>query len=190
MRKCSERQAQCIFNGLLGVIMKWEILVGLEQHKYDRFHAKDIALRGLGLALVLMILFLGFSKSMVSHSFWHQFDKVVHCSLFGFVTLGLVFIFRHKYFTRWHALVRISLIIFGLSALGVISEFSQIIVPHRTFELNDIMANLMGVFIIGLPALFLNPFRSEADPFIPFDIESMSRRSKSKLTAGKSTEGG
>ncbi len=42
--------------------------------------------------------------------------------------------------------VVISIIIVSLSCFSVLQEFIQKLIPYRTFNINDIISNLMGVF--------------------------------------------
>jgi len=160
-------------------IMKWKILIGLEQRKHNRLITKYFALRGVILLLVSVFLFLGFSETIANHSFWNQNDKVIHFSLFSFITIGLVLFLRKKCFARWHGLSRVFLIVLSMSVLGVLSELSHAFLPYRTFELNDILANLTGIFAVAIPVLLLNPFRRETDSFTSLDFQSVGQRLES-----------
>jgi VanZ family protein len=169
--------------------MKWKILIGLEQRKHNRLIAKYFALRGFILLLVTVFLFLGFSQTIANHSFWNQNDKVIHFLVFSFITIGLVLFLRKKCFACWHGLSRVFLIVFSMSVLGVLTELSHAFLPYRTFELNDILANLTGIFAVAIPVLLLNPFRRERDFFTALDFQSVRQRLESNCWQKKYLNG-
>lgn len=83
-----------------------------------------------------------------------RLDHVLHIGLFA---LWLVF-YKLAYFSGKSFYRKSDTIIFiALVTLFAIScEFLQAIVPYRSFNINDLLANLIGVFI-GLLFLFFIP---------------------------------
>jgi VanZ family protein len=159
--------------------MKWEILIGLEQRKHNRLITKYFALRGFILLLVSVFLFLGFSQTIANHSFWNQNDKLIHFSVFSFITLGLVLFLGNKCFARLHGLSLVFLVVFSMSVLGVLTELSHALLPYRTFELKDILANLTGIFAVAIPVLLMNPFSREKDSVTALVFQSLRQRYES-----------
>ena len=62
-------------------------------------------------------------------------------SYFYLSLLGFFLYLRGKYSQK---------IVYGLFFLALILEFLQIMVPNRLFELNDLIANISGVFVAYL----------------------------------------
>ena len=54
-----------------------------------------------------------------------------------------------------------SLVLFGfLMSMAVLTEYFQLLVPKRTFEFGDMLANALGILVFGIPSLCLVPFKN------------------------------
>ena len=83
-----------------------------------------------------------------------SFDKVVHFFIFG-ILVFLMIIGLNKQYT--YLLLRQNAVQISLGAgiiYGLLIEFIQYLIPGRTFELTDIVANSLGCFI-GLGMFYL-----------------------------------
>ena len=88
----------------------------------------------------LLIIYSHKESSTISFPF---LDKVVHFILFLIQSI-LITNTIYEYRNRNNRILLIVSIIF-LLLLGVIIEIQQIYLPYRTFEIMDLIANLLGV---------------------------------------------
>lgn len=148
--------------------MNLDVLLELEKKKHFRWMLKDSASRGLGLMSLILIIYVGFAESVGSSEKWRQVDKAMHFMIFGGFTLMFLQYARFKIFPNMQTGLRLLLIFLILSSIGVLAELSHLYVPHRTFELNDMLANLAGTFTVGIPVLLIAPLRRKSDQFTCF----------------------
>lgn len=104
-----------------------------------------------GILWFLLILLLGLMPggAMPETNIWDflSFDKIAHFSVFAILCFLLILGFSKQYsflFIRHHA-VKLSIIISLL--YGTLIELLQTIIPDRGFELPDMLANTIGVFV-------------------------------------------
>jgi len=97
-------------------------------------------------ALVMAILaLLGFTKVAQE---WPLNDKVLHFVCFGAATGVFYFIFdvdedaRRIWFWRYFGVIATGLICFFFG--GIMSEIVQGLLPYKTFDFGDVLANLLG----------------------------------------------
>ncbi|MBT5925998.1 MAG: VanZ family protein [Verrucomicrobia bacterium] len=138
--------------------MKWDIFLQLEQRKLKVQRLKVRASKGLAFVFLVLVLYLGFAESVATSPFWKQIDKGMHFVLFGLFTLVFLQYARHQFFMRLSNFHRLTLLFGSLILLGILSEFLQILVPKRTFEFNDMLANILGIGVFGIPFVSLIPF--------------------------------
>ncbi len=148
--------------------MSLDVLLELEKRKHFRWLLKDSASRGLGLMTMILVLYVGFAESIGSSETWHQIDKIMHFMIFG----GFAFMFlqyaRFKLFVKIRTGVRLSMLFSFLAVVAIMSELSHLFIPHRTFEWNDMIANLAGIFTIGIPVVLITPFRRNTNQLMSF----------------------
>lgn len=77
-------------------------------------------------------------------------DKVGHFVLYGTIALGAAFLVRSR-----TQVVALGLFVI---ALGIGDEFRQLTEPNRNFSAGDVLANLAGVSIALLVALYAQQF--------------------------------
>lgn len=82
-------------------------------------------------------------------------DKLFHFALVG----GLAFAINHATRCRTIPLLRRPVLIGAAICLplSIIEELSQSLIPTRTFDPADLLANVLGILIIGPLARHLNP---------------------------------
>ena len=148
--------------------MNLDVLLELEKKKHFRWMLKDSASRGLGLMTVILLMYVGFSESVGSSEKWRQVDKAMHFIIFGGFTLMFLQYARFKMFPNMQTGFRLLLVFFILTSIGVVAELSHLFVPQRTFEMNDMFANLAGTFTVGIPVILIAPFRRKTDQFASF----------------------
>ena len=160
----------------LNEYMNLNILLALEKRKHVRWALKDSASRGLGLMSVILFLYVGFAESVGSSPTWNQVDKVVHFMIFAGFTMMFLQYARFKVLTNLRTDLRLFLIFMLLASMGVIAELTHLIVPHRTFEWNDMVANLAGTLSVGIPMIIIAPFRRKSDQFTCFQESDSFRK--------------
>ena len=106
--------------------------------KIDHLRFRRVWL-GLGL-LLLALVAVGSIISVPSgaRAVMHQ-DKLVHTLTYACLMAWFAQIYRHD-------LTRLLLVI-GLIGMGIVMEFVQGMVPHRQFDLLDMIANTSGVVL-------------------------------------------
>lgn len=110
-----------------------------------------------GWLLLILLLTLTPGENMPRTDLWHEFlsfDKVVHFFIFGALVFLLIVGLSKQYtylYLRRHA-VGISL---GAGVFyGILIEFIQHLIPGRSLEFADMLANSLGCFI-GYGMFFL-----------------------------------
>lgn len=104
--------------------------------------------------VIILLLTLTPGKSMPRTSLWEDllsFDKFAHLTIFA-VLVYLLIIGMSKQYT-YHFLKRNALVVALLAGIGygLIIELIQLLIPGRSFEMADILANSTGCFIgVGL----------------------------------------
>lgn len=96
---------------------------------------------------------LGISNSIINYvAAWPNGDKVGHFLLFGFLSFCAVFAtdFKKASTSRYVPMYLASLVV---CALVTIEECSQLLFKTRSFEIADIMANILGVMTFSYAAL-------------------------------------
>lgn len=80
-------------------------------------------------------------------------DKIGHVLLAGFLTLVLNFFLRNrairtgKLILPWGSL--------AVFAVAVLEEASQYFLPTRSLDINDALANVLGILIFSIPAIVM-----------------------------------
>jgi VanZ family protein len=148
--------------------MNLDVLLELEKKKHFRWMLKDSASRGLGLMTLILVVYVGFAESVGASEKWRQVDKAMHFMIFGGFTLMFLQYARFKLFPNMQTGLRLFLIFFLLTCIGVVAELSHLFVPQRTFEMNDMFANLAGTFTVGIPVILITPLRRKTDQFTCF----------------------
>lgn len=92
---------------------------------------------GIGVLLIVCVV-LGSVASMPSAGVMLH-DKLLHTVVYAALMGWFAQIFRHD-------LTRLVLVL-GLSGMGIAIEFIQAAVPHRQFEVLDMVANVSGVVL-------------------------------------------
>ena len=101
------------------------------------------------IVLVLICLPQQDIPEMNNWSLWLEkihFDKWVHAGMFGMLAFLFIFPFQKSTIssaTKWKYFIWISIIV---SFWGLTTEFIQLIVPGRSFELMDWAADSFGAF--------------------------------------------
>lgn len=93
----------------------------------------------IGLAMIFTIVALSVSNPPAPVKSLMVQDKLVHCLAYGVLMGWFAQIFRHR-FTRLS--LGIAFVLFGISV-----EYMQSIVPWRSFEVLDMVANTSGVVL-------------------------------------------
>ena len=138
--------------------MSWISLIEVERRKYGRWLIKNIASRGLAVATPLLCLYLGFAESVAKSPFWEEVDKGMHFLVFGIFSLAFLQFARFRLFTQMNPWPRLLILFTILGSICVLGETAHLFIPSRTFELNDMIANMLGTIIFGIPYVLLIPF--------------------------------
>jgi VanZ family protein len=116
--------------------------------------AKRYAQSLVKVALILMVFasvaWLGFVGPGESASQWLQIDKLTHFLLFGLLTIVVLQITSKNESSKTNQRIKWCLVLFGMNAAGVLAESIHLWVPHRSFELSDMIANLLGTNLLGI----------------------------------------
>ena len=102
------------------------------------------------LAIVASVACLGFIEIGNNSSHWYQIDKLTHFLLFGLLTIVVLQIASESESSWTNQLIKWGFVLLGMNAVGVIGESIHLWVPYRSFELNDMIANLLGTNVLGL----------------------------------------
>lgn len=138
--------------------MSWNSLIEAERRKYGRWLIKNIASRGLAIATPLLCLYLGFAESVAKSPFWEEVDKGMHFLVFGIFSLAFLQYARFRLFTQMNPWPRLLILFTILGSVCVLGETAHLFIPSRTFELNDMIANMLGTIVFGIPYVLLIPF--------------------------------
>jgi VanZ family protein len=91
------------------------------------------------------------SKLNQVYIFFIRLDYLIHTGMI----MCLSVLFRIAYFPKPRMILRKELIFFGVILFAaILSEAVQLLVPYRTFNINDLTANLLGV-ICSIPLIRL-----------------------------------
>jgi len=138
--------------------MKWSVLIQLQRRKLRRRAIGIFTQRGLCLTTFLLSFYLAFGESVAKSPFWNQIDKGIHFLLFGCFTLAFLQYARMKWVTSLDPFAKTTILFGILISLSILSEFAQLLVPTRTFDLVDMVANISGILVFGIPNIILMPF--------------------------------
>jgi glycopeptide antibiotics resistance protein len=115
----------------------------------------------IGVAVVVLLFVgylavIGFNRNEDVRSWipdFLRYDKALHFTAFSVLTFGIYFIWKRS---RTKNVILTGTIAYSVS---VISECVQAILPYRTFDLHDILANLMGVTLGLVIAICVDSIR-------------------------------
>ena len=138
--------------------MNWKSLIEVERLKYGKWLVKSIASRGLAISTSLLCLYLGFAESVGKSPFWNEVDKGMHFLVFGIFSLAFLQYARCRLFTQMNPWPRLLILFALLGSICVLGEAVHLFIPSRTFELNDMLANILGTIVFGIPYVLLIPF--------------------------------
>ncbi len=79
-------------------------------------------------------------------------DKLGHFFLFGLLTLLLNLVLNFKSFRNWKMTPLGSILVF---VFVTIEELSQAFFPNRTMDINDFIANVLGILVFTFMGYFL-----------------------------------
>lgn len=139
--------------------VSWSSLVQTERHKNGRWLIRNAASKGLGMATILLCLYLGFAESIGKSERWSEVDKSMHFLVFGCFSLAFLQYARLKLFTQMGPWPRILILFAILGAICALGEAVHLLIPSRTFEWNDMIANALGTIVFGAPYVLLVPFK-------------------------------
>ena len=83
-------------------------------------------------------------------------DALGHAGLFGVLTFVVYMAFAIRFKQEWALLLAMGIVL----ALGGLTELSQFGVLHRAPSVSDLLANSLGVFIVGFTMSYLYILRS------------------------------
>ena len=83
-------------------------------------------------------------------------DAFGHAGLFGVLTFAVYMVMTIKLKREW----ALPLAMFAVLSLGGITELSQFGVLHRAPSISDLLANSLGVFVVGFMMSYLSILRS------------------------------
>jgi VanZ family protein len=83
-------------------------------------------------------------------------DAFGHAGLFGVLTFALYMALAIRFKREWALPVAMTVVL----ALGGITEISQFGVLHRAPSISDLLANSLGVFVVGFAISYLSMLRS------------------------------
>ncbi len=129
--------------------MKWKLMLHLERRKLRRHQRRDSAMRFLIATALILIIYVGFAETVGNSPIWHQIDKGMHFLVFGFFAFASIQFVEQKEVINFREPYRSALSFGALYCLSFFSELSQIYLPKRHFEWNDILANMAGITVFG-----------------------------------------
>lgn len=83
-------------------------------------------------------------------------DALGHAGLFGVLTFALYMVMAIKLKREWS----LPLAMGSALILGLVTELAQIGVVSRVASLNDLLANALGIFMVGFVMSYLSILRS------------------------------
>lgn len=104
-------------------------------------------------ALIILVLTLT-SGATGANLDYQYLDKVVHLLMFSILSLLLTIGYTKQYTYRYLRFNAGKSAVLTAGGYGIILELIQAILPARSFELSDIMANFIGA-IIGYLMFYL-----------------------------------
>jgi len=118
---------------------------------------------------ILSIVFLGFISWIIylantaQNSIFFEFvasipygDKLGHFCLFGLLTLGANLAFKLKTFRLLSLNVYVGSICVFL--LASIEELSQYLIPNRTLDAVDLLADMVGIVVFSIATRFIGKY--------------------------------
>lgn len=107
---------------------------------------------GISWAIIILLLILMPGKDMPDTDIWSilTFDKFAHFFVFAVLVFLLIvgFIKQHTYIRLRFNAVRSALLI--SIGYGLLLEIGQSLIAGRTFDLTDVLANMIGCFLGSL----------------------------------------
>jgi NADH:ubiquinone oxidoreductase subunit 2 (subunit N) len=113
-------------------------------------HTQSLVKIALALAFFASITLLGFIGLGESTFQWLQLDKLTHFLLFGLLTIVALQIASQNESSKTNQRIKWCLVLFGMNAVGVFAESIHLWVPYRSFELSDMISNLLGTNLLGI----------------------------------------
>lgn len=83
-------------------------------------------------------------------------DALGHAGLFGVLTFALYRVMALKFKPEWALLLAMGIAL----SLGLVTELAQIGVASRVASLSDLLANALGIFVVGFAMSYLSILRS------------------------------
>lgn len=115
---------------------------------------------GIVWALIILMLILMPGNNMPDTDIWSffTFDKFAHFFVFAVLVFLLIIGYTKQYTYTWLKFNAVkSALITGI-AYSVILECGQALVPQRTFDLVDLLANTVGCFLGSILFYFVYKF--------------------------------
>ncbi len=83
-------------------------------------------------------------------------DALGHAGLFGVLTFALYMVMARKLKREWALPLAMGIALI----LGLVTEVAQIGVTNRVASVSDLLANALGVFVVGFAMTYLSILRS------------------------------
>jgi VanZ family protein len=115
---------------------------------------------GILWALIVLMLILMPGNNMPDTNIWSflTFDKFAHFFVFALLVFLLIIGFAKQYTYTWLKFNAVkSALIAGIS-YSLLLEIGQALVPDRTFDLADMLANIIGCFLGSIVFYFVYKF--------------------------------
>lgn len=113
--------------------------------------------RWLLTSFTLLVLYLGLGESIGQSPFWNQVDKGIHFLLFGLFSFFAVLLVRQAPMNRAQSVYRWIWLALIIASACIVGELVHLVVPGRTFEMGDMVANFMGSIVFSALAVMLIP---------------------------------
>lgn len=130
--------------------MNLRVIIALERSKLYRRIVKDSAFFCLVVASLTLTLYLAFSETVTRSPYWNHVDKWLHFIFFGFFSVAFLNFTYFRFLKTVSPVLRTICLILALFLMAVMAESVQVFLPHRTFDIKDIMANLLGCSVFSL----------------------------------------
>jgi len=135
--------------GLLGLGLGVGLVVRLRAAPEDPWRLRWLLWPQMGLVMAIsLVAYTGaFSRGDIPWLQWPGIDKVLHFALFGLVALGMHFTLRGRTLTVGPMRLPLAVLLPFLGAMG--EELVQAASPHRTADVFDLLADLLGLIVFA-----------------------------------------
>ena len=115
---------------------------------------------GIVWALIILLLILMPGNNMPDTNIWNilTFDKFAHLFVFAVLVFLLIIGYTKQYTYTWLKFNAVKSSLITGVGYSFVLEVSQALVPERTFDLTDMLANTIGCFLGSLLFYFVYKF--------------------------------